>query len=194
MVNSTRPSHGQAPSSAAIVNSEKNYTFETVFADHVDLVWRVLRGMRVPEAAVADAAQEVFVVVFRRLHEFEHRSKLSTWIYSITYRVGSSHRRRSARYRVADGSAVAERGTSEDPEKVLLAGESQKRAARFLEGLSEEMRDIFILSLLEERSAAEVSEIMEIPVNTVYSRARLVREGFRNTLGLQKKKITKAAP
>lgn len=143
--------------------------------------------MRLPEAAIADAAQEVFVVVFRRLPEFEHRSKLSTWIYSITYRVGCSHRRSSARYRVADNASAAERATTDDPEKVLLAGESKQLAESFLDGLSEDMRDIFLLSLLEERPAAEVAEIMQVPVNTVYSRMRIVREGFRDTLGIHRK-------
>src|SRR6476620_7217092 len=47
--------------------------FETVYRDHAGFVWRVLRGMGVADVLVEDAVQDAFVVVHRRLPEFDGR-------------------------------------------------------------------------------------------------------------------------
>jgi RNA polymerase sigma-70 factor, ECF subfamily len=43
--------------------------------------------------AVEDLAQETFLRVFRGLHYFDARAKLSTWIYTIAHRVAIDHLR-----------------------------------------------------------------------------------------------------
>jgi RNA polymerase sigma-70 factor (ECF subfamily) len=74
------------------------------------------------------------------------------------------------------------RSAERDPEQQLL----DKRAARlvqaFCDGLSEKLRDVFVLSLLEGQPAPVVGEILNLPEDTVYSRVRLVRAAFRKQL------------
>jgi len=53
-------------------------TFEEVYRAHVAFVWRSLRRLGIREEDAADAAQEVFIVVHRKLPEFAGRSKLTT--------------------------------------------------------------------------------------------------------------------
>jgi len=45
----------------------------TIYDQHVDFVWRSLRRLGVPDRLVDDAVQDVFIVVHRRLAEFEYR-------------------------------------------------------------------------------------------------------------------------
>jgi RNA polymerase sigma-70 factor (ECF subfamily) len=40
--------------------------FDTLYREEIGFVWRCLRGLGVDTAALADAAQEVFVIVHRR--------------------------------------------------------------------------------------------------------------------------------
>ena len=69
--------------------------FNDVFAQHNRFVWRVLRRLGVQSRDVADVCQEVFLVVHRRLKDFDPaRAALSTWLYGICVRVASAHRRR----------------------------------------------------------------------------------------------------
>src|SRR5689334_15233045 len=68
-------------------------TFKEVYEEQFRFVWRSLRRLGVRESDVADAAQDVFLVVHRRLGEFEGRSKVSTWLYGICYRVARDRRR-----------------------------------------------------------------------------------------------------
>src|SRR3954465_1058519 len=55
------------------------------YDEHFDFVWRSLRRLGVPEALLDDAAQEVFLVAFRREKEFEGRSSVRTWLFGIAW-------------------------------------------------------------------------------------------------------------
>lgn len=62
-------------------------------------VARVLRRSGVAERDFANAAQEVFVVVHRKLPKFEGRASVSTWLYRIALRVAAAERRRARHWR-----------------------------------------------------------------------------------------------
>src|SRR4051812_34087374 len=49
-------------------------TFESIYDENVDFAWRSARRLGVSEAFAEDVLQQVFLVVHRRLPEFEHRS------------------------------------------------------------------------------------------------------------------------
>ena len=73
--------------------------FDAVYAEHAGFVCRVLRGMGLPDAQLDDAVQDVFLVVHRRLGEFDGQAKVRTWLFGIALRVASHHRRRAKRAR-----------------------------------------------------------------------------------------------
>ena len=60
-----------------------------IFRQYAPFAWRALRRLGVPDADVEDVCQEVFVVVHRKLGDFEGRSSLKTWIYGICPRTAS---------------------------------------------------------------------------------------------------------
>ena len=69
------------------------------FLNTETFVWQRLRQLGVPDCDVDDVTQEVFLVVQRKLHEFEGRSSLRTWLYAIALRKASDYRRRARHYR-----------------------------------------------------------------------------------------------
>ena len=95
--------------------------FDAVYREHFPFVWRNLRRLGVAESHVEDAAQEVWVVVHRRLREFEGRSSMRTWLFGITMRTASDHRRwrrrKDPRDRSDEVDAVA--STAPSPESVV---------------------------------------------------------------------------
>ncbi len=155
-------------------------SFEQVYRTHVRFVWRSLRRLGVPERDVFDAAQEVFVVVHRKLPEFEGRSRLARWIFSICLRVASDRRRSAhARREVLDSDAMPEPA---DPATAGSQIESREILAQLqsaLEPMPMEQRAVFVLFELEEMTGAEIAEMLEVPVATVHSRLRLARDTFR---------------
>src|SRR5687768_17376616 len=65
----------------------------SLYEEHAVFVWRSLRVLGVPPDGLDDAVQEVFLVVYRRLAEFEGRSSERTWLYAIARRVAGNLRR-----------------------------------------------------------------------------------------------------
>jgi RNA polymerase sigma-70 factor (ECF subfamily) len=164
--------------------------FTDVFRQHFDFVWRTLRSLGVPEAAVDDAVQEVFICVHRRLPEFERRSALKTWIYSIAYHTAQNQRRSARRRETAslDDALGAEMVSGEPgPGEHVAGAQAGRFVLEFLDRLPRERRDVFVLCVLEELAAPDVAEILQVKVNTVYSRLRLARAEFRAALERFKK-------
>lgn len=156
-------------------------SFRAIYDEHFPFVWRSLRRLGVRESDVADAVQDVFVVVHRRLSEFEGRSKMSTWIFGICYRVASD-RRKAARVR---GVVASEAQWLEAPDdRVDIAAEAERRQGlEKLESILDEMpleqRAVFTLFELECMTGEEIAQTLDLPLGTVYSRLRLARETFR---------------
>jgi RNA polymerase sigma-70 factor, ECF subfamily len=171
-----RVHHAPAPGPAL----DHALDFEGVYERHFPFVWRSLRALGVREDSAEDAAQDVFLVVHRRLGEFEGRAKVTTWLFAICRRVASEyHRRRNKASISSDESADS---LPDCPGKSPLLSVESSQAARalerFLESLEPGQRDAFFLMCVEELSAPEAAEILDVKLNTVYSRLRLAKQKF----------------
>ncbi len=148
--------------------------FDAVYRAHVGAVWRALSGLGVHGADVHDACQEVFVVVHRRLPEFDGRHKVSTWIHAICVNVARAWRRRASK-REAPTDDDSSLGSDDDPERALAARESTDALRRLLDALDEDKRAVFVLYEVGEMSMREVAEAVECPLQTAYSRYHAAR-------------------
>lgn len=164
-------------------------TFEGVYEEHFEFVWRSIRRLGVDEAALDDVVQEVFLVVYRRLGDFEGRSSVKTWLFGIALRVARTHRRGLARkggldplpLEMADGS---QRG----PEAAASHNEARRLLDRLLAELDEDKRAVFVLSEFEQMTAPEIADALGVKVNTVYSRLRAARTAFDAAVKREKAK------
>jgi RNA polymerase sigma-70 factor (ECF subfamily) len=147
-----------------------------IYEAHFRYVWRCLRSLGVPDAALDDALQDVFIVVQRKLSTFEGRSELSTWLYGIALRVARRYRARAR----AESHAVTEVDTvdSATAESALEHTERLALARRALDALDDEKREVFVLAQVEQMSAPEIATITGVALNTVYSRLRAARAAF----------------
>ena len=149
-------------------------SFDEVYTAHFGVVWRVLRTFGVSDAAIEDAAQDVFVVVHRRLPEFEGRSAITTWLFSIARRVAGAHRRKVRGTEQLDEQAP---GTT-DTFAAFSRAQAAATVMSILETMDEDKRIVFALVELEQLSVPEVARMLEINLNTAYSRLRLARHAF----------------
>lgn len=150
-----------------------------IYEAHFDFVWRSLRRLGVPSSALEDALQDVFIVVQRRLVDFEGRSSLSTWLFGIVLRVATEYRRRNARrnHEISTDDAVLI-GTSRDPYDAARETEAARLVQEVLDAMADERKVVFVMIELEDLAPLEVAEQLGIGVNTVYSRLRLARRDF----------------
>lgn len=162
----------------------------TVYRQHHDLVWRSIRALGVDAALADDATQDVFMVVHRRIRDYDGRTPVRRWVLGIARNVALKYRERSsrsaARLRSLAGEDEAPRA---QPRVVDLSAEdalARREAAgvveRFVEGLDPDKRAVFVLCEVEGLSAPEVSGVLGIKLNTVYSRLRVARQKFEQAI------------
>jgi RNA polymerase sigma-70 factor, ECF subfamily len=156
--------------------------FAQVYATNFAFVWRTLRVLGVPGAQLDDAAQEVFVVVHRRLAEFRGDASLRTWLYAVVRNVAANQRRgerrRGERVPLDEQRAALDRNPAEHAEDRELLAFVQRFAAQ----LDDKRRDVFALAFVEELPVPEVAVLLGIPLNTAYTRVRSVRIELQEAL------------
>ena len=154
--------------------------FEAIYDTYFPFVWRSTLRLGVPPSHVDDAVQEIFLVVHRKLHGFEGRSTIKTWLYGITLRIARAYRIRARQSR-AERAVEPDEVQAPDgarPDECAQAAEAARVVNALLEGLDDDQREVFVLAELEQLTAPEIAEALGLKVNTVYSRLRLARAAF----------------
>jgi RNA polymerase sigma-70 factor (ECF subfamily) len=160
-----------------------------IVREYHDFVWRSLRRMGVPDGATEDATQQVFLVITHKLDAVTRESERS-FLFGTVVRVAADARRTQTRRREVHGEALEER-VDESPNAEAILDEKRARAILddILESMSEELRAVFVLFEIEELTAAEVAELLAIPVGTVSSRLRRAREHFHAAANRMKRSL-----
>jgi RNA polymerase sigma-70 factor, ECF subfamily len=180
------PSSSAVAPRGAVLPSPSLPDFRQLYATHFAFTWRSLRYLGVPSQQLDDAVQEVWVVVHRRLGEFQGRSALETWLFGIALNVQRnlyrSERRRSAQVPLSEELC----STSPDPLLEREGRETWLLVMRFLQTLDDERRAVFVASLLEGLPQGEAAEACGLDVPTVYLRVRSLRRAFRSWASAQR--------
>jgi len=135
-----------------------------------------------PYVDVEDIAQEVFLVVDRRLHEFRHESQLSTWLFSITAKiVANDRRRRQLRrwwLRLTPSAGDDTAAGTDTPLEQLEKREQRTQFYQALDGLNERQRQVLVLFELEGNSIAEVAQLTRLRPGNVRVLLHRARAAF----------------
>jgi RNA polymerase sigma-70 factor, ECF subfamily len=163
----------------ARASGEPQPSFAQVYAEHFDLVWRSLHHLGVPPQLLDDAVQDVWLVVHRRLADFDGRSKVGTWLFGISINVARTRRRARDRQYPSEELPDEVQSQTPDPERALVSSRAGSLVQTFLEQLPELTRAIFVSSLLENLSPAETALATGLDVATIYRRVRALRRSFQ---------------
>ncbi len=159
-------------------SDERPRTVADVYEAHAAFVWRVVRRRGVPDAIAEDLMHEVFLVVHRRLGEYDGRSSMTTWLFHLARGVVSNWQRGLAREQARLLRVAPTVDAPFDPEGGVVRNQAQTFVHDFLAKLGDEQRDVFELVELEGESVADVAKSLGINLNTAYSRLRLARGAF----------------
>jgi len=151
---------------------------ETLYTRHSDRTFKFLFRLTADRAAAEDLTHDVFLEVWKGASRFEARSSVSTWILSI------------ARYKALDARRKRRTLTEHDlpgraeptPEVTAMQSSSGNYMRECLTKLSHEHREIIDLVYYHEKSVKEVSEILDIPENTVKTRMFYARKKLKELL------------
>ena len=144
--------------------------FEELVAEHQALVLRTAYRLlgRVEDAQ--DAAQEVFLQLFRNLRRIEGDPK--AWLYRVTVNVCRDHYRR----RKHTGElTLSLKDSALDPERALQLDERKRLLMRALQRLPERERAAIVLRDIEGLSTTEAAAILGVEEVTVRSQISVAR-------------------
>jgi RNA polymerase sigma-70 factor (ECF subfamily) len=151
----------------ALSGSEK--AFRSLVERYHPTVFAVVRSVIGDSDDVDDVVQEVFIKVYRGLAKYRGDAKFSTWVY----RIARNESINAARKRVISGQSiedtVIEAPSTSRPDEQLSRKAEQARLEGYLARLDEKYRTVLELRYLGERSYAEISEVLDLPIGTVKS-------------------------
>ncbi|MEQ9319261.1 MAG: sigma-70 family RNA polymerase sigma factor [Polyangiaceae bacterium] len=149
-----------------------------IFDDHFSFVWRYLRRMGLSSADADDAAQQVFVVLSRKLDRVE-LGKEKAFLCGTAIRVCSEVRRARSRRREVHEVDYAEPVDHRlGPEGVADRERARALLDSVLDQMDDPLRTVFVLFEMEELSTAEIAAMVDVPTGTAASRLRRAREQF----------------
>ena len=152
--------------------------FQSVYAAWFADVLRWIRALGAPGADQDDLAQEVFVIVHRRLADFDGRN-MGGWLYRITANQVRDHRRlRWIRSVFKRGVPVPEQLEAPGPTPVMALERREKRRVleALLAELSEPLRATFVLFEVDGYTAEEIARFQRSSINTVRARIHRARK------------------
>ena len=156
-------------------------SFEQIYRDHAVFVWKSALRLGVPASNAEDVLQEVFIVVQRRLCEFDGRSAVRSWIFGILLNMVRRYRRSFQR---KDAHCVSLDLDSErtlggvSPSDQAEHVERVRLLEKLLGTLDEDKRTLLVLSEIEGWTLREIAEHLGSNTNTVHSRLRVAKRTF----------------
>ena len=138
------------------------------------------------EAAAEDVVHDTFLALPDAVAHFRGASTLRSFVIGVAANrarrhVRSAARRRRATQRLAEVEQV--RGAQAPaPDTVAQRRQLADRLALALDELAHDQRVAFVLCEVEERSAVEVAQILDVPEGTIRSRVFHARRRLRELL------------
>lgn len=153
-------------------------SFEAIYDAYYDVVARWIRALGGSTAERDDLIQEVFLVVYRRLPDFDGRN-LMGWLYRITAHQVRDHQRlvwiRHIFPRRVEVSPDIP-SVRPTPLMTLETRERQQRLEWLLSRLGERLRAAFVLFEIEGYTAEEIGDMQAVSVHTVRARIHRARK------------------
>jgi RNA polymerase sigma-70 factor (ECF subfamily) len=146
-----------------------------LYEAHVDRVYRLAYRLAGEPDRAEDYTQETFIRVFDRLHTFQYRSSLSTWIVSVGLSVTLNGLRKTKRLRnrelpLDDAPEIGGNGHGAEPDL-------KARLTRAIDDLPDGYRTVFVMHDVEGYTHEEIGAALGVQSGT--SKAQLFRARAR---------------
>jgi RNA polymerase sigma factor (sigma-70 family) len=178
-----------------LVLSKNRAAFEMLINHHTGLVFHIIIPLIKNQNDREDICQDVFLKVYEKLHTFQFKSKLSTWIGNIAFNTAVSFLKKRKDELISDIISLREAGEKQNidftvsiidksplADAVLIAKENKAQLESEIEKLTGVQKTILLLYHQDELSLDEIGIITGMPVNTVKSHLFRARTQLKGSL------------
>ena len=148
--------------------------WRTLYERYSPSVHRFISALGIPVEEREDAAQDVFMAVYRSLSRFRGEAQLSTWIYRIAARHAVRMGRRRRVREFLSALHLREPAPPGPPDPSERASHLHM-LDRMLARLNPKKRTVFVLFEIEGLKVDEIARVVGCPENTVWSRLHHAR-------------------
>lgn len=160
-----------------ISDKELSQKFHQIIEQHKGILFKVVKIYCRNDDDRQDLMQEIMIQIWKSLHRYNDTYAITTWLYRISLNVAISFYRKNAHIKnssiqlIDEHLPIQEETNSEKQEQLNL-----------LEQFISELNDLdraIILLYLEEKSHAEISEIMGLSVTNVGTKLGRIKEKLK---------------
>ena len=179
LVSELRAEVAPAETSSPVGNAPSELSFEALYDQWFGDVSRWVRALGANLADRDDLVQDIFLVVHRRLADFDGQN-VAGWLYQIARRKVRDHRRLlwvkhlfgSSSLPLADAMLTTKQGPLDE----LETKQKRQLLEQLLANLNEDQRAAFVLFEIEGSSGEEIAALTGVPINTVWARIHKARK------------------
>lgn len=135
-----------------------------------------------PDADLEDTIQDVFIEVFRSIHKFKGKARVTTWLYRVCVNVALQKLRKRKRRPEGYQMPEEEQPNYETPLRALERQENNRIVYEILDTIAPKKRVVFVLHEIMGLESKEISSMVEANVLTVRTRLHYARKEFYRKL------------
>lgn len=183
-------------SDAALIAKIKNgdeRAFTLLVKRYEQTVWGFAFNLCRNQEKAEESYQDTFINVFRKIGQFDSRSKFSTWLYTIVANNCLMKRRKRKLEHLLesldDAPDVENKdvqrqlaGWDDSPIEMMMTKELREQMDAAIQELPSDYRVVFVLRDLEDKTAEETATILKLSIPAVKSRLRRSRIFLRHKL------------
>ena len=151
-----------------------------LFDAELDYIFATLRRLGATRAEIEDLTQEVFVVLHQNWSQIDTKSPMRPYLFGVSFRVYSAHRRRQKREIPYASVEVEDLGPN--PEGVLGRKEASALLFSALGRMPLRRRAVMVMHELDEIPVSEIARHLSISPFSVYARLRKARKELRSAV------------
>ena len=130
-----------------------------------------------------DLTQETFIKLYRHYTDFRAEAHIKTYIYAIAINVCKDHISSWKYKKVLISNAFQPfLKTKETTETAVVLQSEKEQLVAKIEQLAPMSKDVLLLFYYAEYTLQEISEALDLPVNTVKTRLKRAREQLKGLL------------
>lgn len=188
---------GEMASSKGTTASE-GLSFEQVYDQWFEDVSRWVRALGARDADRDDLVQDIFMVVHRRLADFDGQN-VAGWLYQIARRKVRDYRHLMWIKHLFGNTSLPLADqmlqTGQSPLDQLETRQKMQLLEHLLDGLNADQRAAFVLFEIEGSSGEEIARLQGVPVNTVWARIHKARKKLQERAArLEKQPSRRSGP
>ncbi len=150
--------------------------FGELIRRHQDFVYgAALRVVRNPVLA-QDVAQDAFVRAYKALPDFRGQAAVRSWLYRIATNLALNAVQRRKEYPAEE---LPEAATSKGPERETILGAMAAHMRAAIDELPDDLKRPLVLREYDSLSYQEISDTLDLPLNTVRTRILRARRALR---------------